>query len=472
MKTRIFLFIIAAILPLASCNKWLDVELDNKVDESKLYESYDGFRESLAGVYSSMADSLMYGATMSFELLDVLAQYYSYGNLGSKYEYLKAYDYENATVKGQISAIWSRTYKCIAQANNILMWADRNASVLNQSQRNQIRGEAIALRAYLHFDLYRLFCPDAKQSPKADAIPYNKTFGVSIPPIYTVEEYVQLVINDLNEALTLLADDPIKNVVPYTLDKVTAADQYVARINYWAVKAMLARAYQARGDYDKAVATAKEVIESGKFRLLDFTSIDQDESMTDALFSDEHIFSLRNKKLDDICARLYRQINYSSGSYSPPVMYFSDAYTIYESNNDDARWSTWFNVGEYMKYFYNNEANFYRKVPMIKLSEMYLIIAECTYNTQEQTALQYLNELRNHRIRNHIALQYISRETVLNELRREYLGEGQMWYAFKRNNMNIPSSRPEGEFAASEEIYIFPMPMDEIEDGNRVVDKN
>lgn len=66
--------------------------------------------------------------------------------------------------------------------------------------RNQIRGEALALRAFLHFDLYRLFSPDVKRSPKADGIPYNKEYGVSLPPMYSVEEVVQLVINDLKEA--------------------------------------------------------------------------------------------------------------------------------------------------------------------------------------------------------------------------------------------------------------------------------
>lgn len=40
---------------------------------------------------------------------------------------------------------------------------------------------------------------------------------------------------------------------------------------------MLARVYQARGEFTKAVEKAKEIIHSGKFRLLEFSSIDQDE---------------------------------------------------------------------------------------------------------------------------------------------------------------------------------------------------
>ena len=39
----------------SSCTNWLDVQLDNKVDDSKLFSSAEGFKEALAGVYSNMS---------------------------------------------------------------------------------------------------------------------------------------------------------------------------------------------------------------------------------------------------------------------------------------------------------------------------------------------------------------------------------------------------------------------------------
>ena len=298
MKTQLFIMV-CLLFSLTSCNKWLDVELENKVDEDKLFSTTEGFKEALAGVYSQMAGKSMYGQALTMEYVDLMGQYYSYNSVGTAYTYFKDFKYTDKTVKSTIASFWNNLYSCIAAANNILNWADKNAGVLTGTDRDQVRGEALALRAFLHFDLYRLFCPDVKFSPQTEGIPYNKEFGVALPPMYTVEEIVQLIINDLKEAETLLANDPIVSTVPYTLDTKNDADKYVARINLYGVKAMLARAYQAKGDNVKAVDYAKEVIESGKFRLLEFSSVDQTEAATDVLFSDEHIFSLRNKDLKD-----------------------------------------------------------------------------------------------------------------------------------------------------------------------------
>ena len=337
---------------------------------------------------------------------------------------------------------------------------------MTEADRNQIRGEALALRAFLHFDLYRLFCPDVKFSPQAQGVPYNKEFGVALPPMYSVEEVVQLVINDLKEAETLLANDPIMSAVPYSLASKNDADKYVARINLYGVKAMLARAYQAKGDWQKAVAYAKEVIESGKFRLLEFSSVDQSEALTDMIFSDEHIFALRNKDLKEYSEKLHRDEK-KNGATQPKPLPFGSYYNWYEGNNDDVRNSKWFNLGDFMKYYIDNTDNFFRKMPMIKLSEMYLIVAECSFDTDSDVALEYLNELRDHRIRNNVHLQYLSKESIQDEMRREYLCEGQMWYVMKRNNLKIETGSSSGDIEPSDVVYVFPMPDAEKEDGNR-----
>ncbi len=267
--------IIGLLFSLTACNNWLDVELDNKVDDDKLFSTQEGFQEALAGIYSRMSKPAMYGAGLTMEYIDVLSQYYS---ANSTYEYWVKYDYKNSGTKSTIASMWNSLYSNISQANCILEWADKNAGVFTGETRNQVRGEALALRAFLHFDLYRLFAPDVKRAPKSEGIPYNKQFGVSLPPMYTTEEVLQLIIDDLLEAEECLKNDPIKDVIPYAIrtstpqgdivDKAAKdeADKYIARVNLYAVKAMLARAYQARGEYDKAVAKAKEVIECGKFR--------------------------------------------------------------------------------------------------------------------------------------------------------------------------------------------------------------
>lgn len=479
MKNKIYLSLIL-LLSLTSCNNWLDVELDNKVDDSKLFSTAMGFKEALAGVYSELSKSDMYGQALTMEYIDLLGQYYSYGSVSSSYQYWKDFDYKNSGVMSSTRSIWTRLYHNIGQVNCILMWADKNASVMTDSERDQVRGEALGLRAFMHFDLYRLFSPDVKRSPSADGIPYNKEYGVSLPPMYSAEETVQLIINDLLEAEKCLANDPITQVVPYAIrtelegagavidaDAKDRADQYVARINLYAVKAMLARAYQARGEYSKAVAKAKEVIESGKFRLLEFESVDQSETSVDLLFSDEHIFSLRNRKLNTYTQALhFNKVSAGVTSFAP--LPFANITSNYESNNDDIRYSKWFDMGNFMK-FTPDTLNIYpQKMPIIKLSEMYLLTAECTYAQNPEEALKQINTLRSHRIRNYKEWKSITWNYIFDEMRREYVGEGQLWYVYKRQNMKLPAGGASGgEIDPSDDVYVFPYPDSEIENGHR-----
>ena len=106
MKRILYIFI-GLLFSLTSCNDWLDVELDNKVDDDKLFNTAEGFKEALAGVYSSMSKSSMYGGRLTMEYVDVLAQYY---NSNSTYEYWKDYDYENSGCRSIISGMWNNLY--------------------------------------------------------------------------------------------------------------------------------------------------------------------------------------------------------------------------------------------------------------------------------------------------------------------------------------------------------------------------
>jgi hypothetical protein len=468
MKIKFFIIIYSVIL-FSSCNKWLDVDLADKVTEEKLFGTPQGYQEALAGVYSTMASSGLYGQKLTMEDIDVLAQYYNYDGISSTYEKWKNYDYQDAGSQGRILAIWRGMYAAISGTNNIIKWAKKDDKVLNADTKNQVLGEAYALRAYLHFDLIRMFCPDVKKSPKVSGIPYNLEFGVSLPPIYTVEENVQLVVDDLKEAERFLAKDPITLVKPYQIANKDMADKYVARINLYGVKALLARVGLMRGDKTNAIKYAKEVIDSERFKLLDFASADKPDQQIDMLFSDEHIFSLRNNKLSDYTISLhYPEITANSTRFA--YLPFVNISTLYEGNNDDIRNIKWFSVvnGNFVKYNVDNKAKFFPKMPMIKLSEMYLILAECYLGKDDQAAQLYINALRDHRIRNNSHWSYLTMDYIMQEIKREFVGEGQLWYAYKRLNLGVQtSSGTVGLIPPSDKIFVFPMPLKEIETGNR-----
>ncbi|WP_164111885.1 RagB/SusD family nutrient uptake outer membrane protein [Sphingobacterium sp. xlx-96] len=455
------------IFVISSCTKFLEVDLINQVDEHKLFSKEQGYVDALSGVYSQISEPNLYGQKLSFELIDVLAQYYDYNTIAENYKELRDYNYKNASVKRDIDGIWSKMYAAIAATNNILRWEQKNGDVMRPHIRKQVVGEALALRAFLHFDLLRMFTEDVKFNHNAEGIPYNKEFGVALPPVYTAAECLKLVLLDLELAGSHLEEDPINEVVPFQMLDKNAADKYVARINKFAVKALMARVYMTIGDKLNAVKFAKEVIESQKFRLLDYeTSIDVPDAERDFLFSDEHIFSLRNKDIPEMSKALHFNI-IGGGVVNQAKLPFGAPAVIYSANSDDARYQFWFDISNFAKYTRGDAKLFYPKIPLIKLSEMYLIVSEALYSTDLNACLNYINTLRRSRIRNASDWHFISRDVLFEELIREYPGEGQLFYAYKRLNKDIKNNSGITDIPASKQIFVFPIPEKEIETGHR-----
>lgn len=260
-----------------SCNSWLDIQQIDQTEESKLFSSERGFTEALAGVYNKMSVEALYGQDLSFGMLEIMAQTYDYSQVMNDHKIYRDYNYENDKMQEKIASVWLSLYSAIASANNIIVWCDKTGDVMSGQRRNQVKGEALALRAYLHYDVYRLFAPDVKRDKDLRLLPFQHIFGVGQPDIYRTEDYLKLVIDDLKQATELLKEDPIRNVIPYKKgnsngENKDEADQYVARMNYFAVNAMLARVYlNLGGEWKKeARRLAEEVITSQKFRLLDY----------------------------------------------------------------------------------------------------------------------------------------------------------------------------------------------------------
>ena len=63
--------------------------------------------------------------------------------------------------------------------------------------RKMIIGEAMALRAFLHFDMLRLFGPVYVKEPSAEAIPYNESDKVSALPILSADTVMGRVLRDI-----------------------------------------------------------------------------------------------------------------------------------------------------------------------------------------------------------------------------------------------------------------------------------
>lgn len=471
-KIQKYLLMLVCVFSLTACNNWLDVEPETSVDEKKLFSTEQGFKDAMAGVYAEMGSSSLYGRNMTFGFMDVLAQEYDYETVNSSYNdfyRLADYDYEYSSNKSRISSIWSNMYSAISEINNILKWMDENGSVMTEHTRHEIKGQCLITRAYLHYDLLRLFAPDIKLSPDELAIPYVTTFGVKPTNRSTVSQVIELVKTDIEAAKSELKEwDPIMNVIPYQIaDKMLEADRYTAVANYYAAEALLARILLDEGKYEDAKTTALDVINSGKFHLVDAEkSINVPSDSLDYLFADEQIFAIRNKSIYDYSKDLHLGKSADGVTSSAALPLTTNISSIYEGTNDDIRLANWIQASNnyLVKYAKENE-KFYPKQVLIKLSEMYLIVAEAKMNLHEDDALEYLNTMRRSRILNSNISDKneLNQDVLIAEMRREFLGEGQLFFEYKR--LNSPILNVLKDVPASNSVFVLPIPDSEKEYG-------
>ena len=166
MKKTIYILFATLITAFSftSCSEWLDEVPKTDVPATQLFETENGFMSSLAGLYITMTNEDTYGKNLSFGLIEQLAQMYDKLPDGvTNPNDIYIYDNEGTgfNTKSSLASIWLGQYHIIANANNLLRWLDLNGEsvIKNDDTRNMIRGEALAIRAYLHFDLLRGWGP-------------------------------------------------------------------------------------------------------------------------------------------------------------------------------------------------------------------------------------------------------------------------------------------------------------------------
>lgn len=487
MKNLIYFILFLFIL--TSCNEWLDVQPEASVSDDDLFNTEEGFYEAVNGVYTRCAQSDLYGGEFTVGLPEVMAQNYT----NSVYDYTgymktSIFDYTDPTFKSKRDGIWKAAYHAITNCNLILENADVKKDVLSDDIYRLIKGEALALRAYLHFDLLRFFAWSYREGASQEAIPYVDSYSNRVTALSTVDEVIARVLADLNEAKTLMADtDPILEttyVVGYTdSDEATEEDNANLflqnrrhRMNYYAVCGELARVNLYKGDHTQALANALEVINSEKFPWTvpaDF--LESDVTLKDRIMYNEVIFGWYAE------AQTTALYNRFSSAVTGLYISYDAGRSLYEVGGvgaEDYRFKGWFTqvAGsdgasfQIQKYMRDDDANRHDLMaPALRLSEMYYIAAESVYASDPSKAWEYFNTVRFNRgigtsLDESSGATFITE--ILKEYRKEMYAEGQMFYAYKRLNQNI-TGQSNVIYPAGAAIYVIPFPDDEIEFGNR-----
>jgi hypothetical protein len=488
MKLKIFSGCLLFTLLLGGCKKWIDVKPSDRLTEDQLFSTTQGYLNALNGVYVEMTNASIYGDRMTVSVLDVMAQYYTMNPSTHRYFQYATFAYAADTPKVVFDNMWKKTYELILNCNVIIERCGEDGNgVLTGPYFGIVKGEALALRAMLHLDMLRLFGPIYTQADKdKPCIPYNTASRPQSSALLGSAEVMQHIIDDLTAAAALLkeADPIITDGVRHSANANGSNDlqyrQY--RLNYYAVKALLARAYlwmqdkpnalqQAQQLLTETLNPAKPIFIMGETKSTDSRATSAD---FDHMFRSEVMFSLYTVNRQNIYNTYFspdiqQAARLSFNDYNES----EDRLNALYDDGQDYRKKAWITLknpnGNYLTHVkfsvapYNVSPNM---MPLFRLSEVILTAAECSNTLSEGTA--YLNLLRLGRFCVNLNPTTTTqlKDFITNEFRKETIGEGQLFFYYKRNAMTTVPNHIWSTAAPTKTIsltnYVVPLPVSEI----------
>lgn len=486
-------YFLLLIVLFSSCNKWLDVKPKDQLDKDDLFRNEQGFSDALAGIYGGLTQAPLYGRELTYGMLDVMSGYYT-SYYGGRYEPFANYAYKrdnparNVDCIAAIDLVWTGLYSQVANLNALLENIDTHKQVFTGGNYQLIKGEALGLRAFLHFELLRMYGTNYETGKDKKFIPFVDKLKPAITPLSTTQEVIGRIVSDLDTAITLMPADPIVTGVRPSPILSSATDNLSGygipvwhnrrfRFNYYAAKATQARAYLWMNNKPKALEAALSVIadQATRFPWVKSQNLSNIGNATaenqDRSFVTEQIFALNVPRIDQLTEG---HLWFSSGSVTGVLgNYDFNVQAIYESYTTDPRLQYLFTPYQFYsistKYAKTSAVNaaFRDRIPLIRISEMFYIAAECSPNVADGVAL--LDKVRANRGLLSAPLDPGMSATSLadeiyKEYRKEFYGEGQLWYYYKRLNY---TSIPDMWNFSGTELYQFDRPENEDQFGNR-----
>ncbi|MDQ3277897.1 MAG: RagB/SusD family nutrient uptake outer membrane protein [Bacteroidota bacterium] len=255
MKQIKFLtYLLFLIVLLGSCKKdFLTLYPEGNLNEGNFYKSTQDFQQAVAGAYTPLRD-IANNAYWMDEMRSDNAHYdYNQSDRGNALTE-NLVDFIDQSNNGITQNRYQAAFNGVSRTNIIL---DRLAAIeftMADADKNQIMGEAKALRGHYYFDLVRNY----------GGVPLHlhevKTPTEAFLERASAEQVYTQVISDLTDAINLLAAP-------------TFAAAQTGRITKGSVATELAMVYMQRKEYDKAIPLLRSVTQMGYALMPNFRDV-------------------------------------------------------------------------------------------------------------------------------------------------------------------------------------------------------
>ncbi|RQP15272.1 MAG: hypothetical protein EAS52_15740 [Parapedobacter sp.] len=434
------------ILSIMGCNNFFDVKPKERLLEDRVFQNAQDIRSANRGIYSLLASDYLYGGALTMGALDVMAQYYNCGSTHLMYP-LASYQYGLQYADTVFTGVWRDAYRTILNLNNFIARLEPTEGVVDAQEKRLLLGESYGRRAMLHFDLLRIFGPVYRADPAGLAIPYQSHPLPGLTPIRPANDVVDSILSDIETCLVLMDEDPIRGGSAVVLE-------HNERFNYYAAMLLRARVLLYKGDIQQAhQAIDRLLTEAAAFFPL-----------TDLLLPQEVVFRLAVPQME----RQYRK--YFSPTQTPEAILSprnDQLRQIFMQQLTDVRWARYWrkaaNVQQVEIDVFEKYAPPEMQMPVMRISEAWLIRAEC--EPDASVAEAYLNRVvggRNQEIPDGSTVPFDER--LYQEYRKEFWGEGQLFYFLKRKGIAsiADGSAETGMLIMNESTYRVPIPANEL----------
>ena len=453
-----------------SCSEdWLDLKPTTQVLSSEAIKNLVDAEYAINGIYSTMQSYEYYGARMQYYADVTGDDMQATGTNKRSSQFYMMYSNPDNVYR----SLWELPYQIMRYANNLLSQIDALPVLpAEEAQRDNIKGQALALRALALFDVTRVY-----------GSTYTKDNGASLggciitevvgpdymPPRNTVSECYIQIIKDLGDAIPLL--------------KATKSD---GKINRWGAKTLLSRVYLYKGDNTNALLQAEEAITgaiANGYRLWTNAEYGSTTAAWKAKYTPEVLFEIANSVSDRAGNEGIAYLMLRSG-YNDIVL-TSAFLTILEEDMADVRHtitkletsSSSFNKTRkvYLLKYTGPETDVRNgNIPVLRISEAYLNAAEAAVKlTDNVKAVQFLDPIvKRANPANTVVGSTITLDQVIKERRKEFVGEGHRQFDAMRNNetlvrsggWHIPNLLPEVQSYNRDYFHaILPIPKYEID---------
>ncbi|WP_266361991.1 RagB/SusD family nutrient uptake outer membrane protein [Tellurirhabdus rosea] len=461
MKKLYALLLCGSLLTATSCNDMIDLTPTHSLSSANVFGKLDDFEPVLNGTYASMRDMYAYGLFSSVAA-DMMSDNLIETN-ESLVNYKAVTDWTYAADQLRIGEVWRFNYLMINDVNLILEnIAPYEASAPKKA--NRIKGQALAIRGLLHFNLLQYYAPNFDRNSTSPGVPVKTTSKIETPARATVKQVYDQIIKDLEAALPLLND------VDAAINTATKR----SRIDAATVNAILARVSLYAKEYDRAITYATAAISARPLATrANFPGIWSDANADEVLFAIQFNPGEGGPALDVWSPATNRS------QWEPAATLLS----TFDRTND-VRFASYFTAGESITGSVNRAGRFVvtkyqgkgtardgaANFKAFRTGEMYLIRAEARALTNRAAeALADLNTLRAARIANFAPGTETGQaliDAIALERRKELWMEGHRWFDLKRTTrvVNRADCRPGSvcTLAANSPKWAWPIPQGEI----------